>query len=166
MRERKVNQRQIAIARTPTILKTMDLGSCIAIALFDPQRKIGALSHILLPKKDSSTKRTAGNDGKFADSAIKSMIQKMRGAGCDIGDIRAKIVGGAKFFHTNKNRCSGSRNNSIGSANIEMAIQVLNEFGIPIVAQDVGGDYCRRIQFFSHTGKLIVETPKNGTKEL
>jgi chemotaxis protein CheD len=166
MRERKVNQRQIAIARTPTILKTMDLGSCIAIALYDSEKKIGALGHILLPKQDSSKKRPPNNDGKFADTAIKLMIQKMRGSGCETKHISAKIVGGAKFFRTKSTRCENSSNNSIGSANISMARNVLNELGIPIVAQDVGGDYCRRIQFFSHTGKLIVETTKNGTKEL
>ena len=166
MKERKVNQSQIAIARIPTILKTMDLGSCIAIALYDHQKEIGALGHILLPKQDTTKKHSRENDGKFADSAIKSMIQKMQNSGCKIQNIQAKIVGGSKLFRTKNTRCGNSRNSSIGSANIQMARSVLNEYGIPIVAEDVGGDSCRRIQFFSHTGKLIVETTKNGTKEL
>ena len=97
---------------------------------------------------------------------FKQMIQKMRGAGCEIKDIRAKIVGGAKFFQTKSKRWRNSGHGSIGAENVRVAREVLKKYGIPVIGLDVGGDYCRKIQFCSHTGKLIVETTKNGSKEL
>ncbi|OGL43825.1 MAG: hypothetical protein A2161_10850 [Candidatus Schekmanbacteria bacterium RBG_13_48_7] len=166
MKEKKVTLSQIVVAHVPTILKTSELGSCIAITLFDKQKKIGALGHILLPHEDTGNKKTLSNSGKFADSAIKKMVTKMQKAGCDLKQIRAKIIGGAMFFRSSGTADKNPENASIGRENVKTAKIILKQFGIPVIALDVGGDFGRRIEFDTDTGKVIVVTTKNGRKEI
>ncbi|MBL8978615.1 MAG: chemotaxis protein CheD, partial [Gemmatimonadetes bacterium] len=33
------------------VLATLGLGSCVAVILFDPDRRIGGMAHILLPSR-------------------------------------------------------------------------------------------------------------------
>lgn len=50
----------MGIAKSPDILRTV-LGSCVGICLYDPQKKIAGLSHIMLPSltdRNSNGKNT------------------------------------------------------------------------------------------------------------
>jgi len=165
MRERMVNQSEIALARSPTILKTTELGSCVAIALYDTVLKIGALGHILLPSVNSD-KNTNENPGKFADLAIQRMVEKLQQNGSTLDNLRAKIVGGALVLRVPDNNNRVVPRVAIGRANVQSARKILKTFGIPIIALDVGGNHGRRIRFNSYTGKLTVETTRNGSKEM
>jgi len=165
MKERKVSFTEIIVASTPTILTTSGLGSCIAIAIFDKQTQIGALGHILLPHDEQKSLKNKAAPGKYADSAIRKMVSKMLNAGSDLKDLRAKVIGGAMFFNQAKKERKNSSSIPIGRENVQTAKTTLKQLGIPVIALDVGGDYGRRIQFYSHTGKIIVET-KNGTREI
>jgi chemotaxis receptor (MCP) glutamine deamidase CheD len=42
---------QVRIDQSPAILKAYGLGSCVAVALYDPEARIGGLGHLLLPNR-------------------------------------------------------------------------------------------------------------------
>ena len=65
---------QVSKAGTGGII-TYGLGSCVAIAMYDTSTKIGGLAHIMLP--DSTQARSVENLAKFADTAIKLMLEDM-----------------------------------------------------------------------------------------
>jgi len=50
----------------------------------------------------------------------------------------------------------------IGRKNILIAKEILRDYKIPIVAQDVGGEKGRRIMMRSDTGKVFLKYTKNG----
>ncbi len=70
---------EIKLAEQPDKLTALGLGSCVAVTLYEPNKKIGALAHVMLPKSRTSDPR---RPGKYADTAIEEMIEKMKEKGC------------------------------------------------------------------------------------
>ena len=60
------------------------LGSCVGVALYDDQKKLGALAHIVLP----SSAGRPGTPGKFVDTAIVWMINELRLRGADVRKLK------------------------------------------------------------------------------
>ena len=138
------------VSSSPDILRTI-LGSCVGICLYDSERKIGGLSHIMLPsiRSDDSPKK------KYADTAIPILIEEMLKIGAKENGITAKIVGGSNMFRvTNKNPIMGD----IGRKNIDSVKDILKELKIEIISEDVGGDYGRTIDFYLETGVVKVKS--------
>jgi len=138
------------------VLVTYALGSCVGICLHDGVRKIGGLSHILLPEAFEKLDRT--QVFKFADTAIEALVKTMELHGCQRSRLCAKIAGGANMFLT-----SGV---SIGDRNVEAVKKVLDRLHIRIVASDVGKNYGRTIEFDPEDGKLLIKTAGKGTKTI
>ena len=75
----KVGMADLNICKSPDMITTLGLGSCIGIALYDPVTKIGGLAHIMLP--DSTQMRNNTNIAKFADTGIEELVKRMVAAG-------------------------------------------------------------------------------------
>lgn len=157
----KVGMADLDIVISPGILISLGLGSCVGIALYDRIEKLAGLAHIMLP----SSKLIANNQNgaKFADTGIETLLNMMISRGSSKENITAKIAGGAQMFSF-QNKTSNLLN--IGERNIIAVIEVLNKFGIPILAQDVGGNFGRTIEFHAKTGILVIKTINYGTKEI
>ncbi|MFA7672264.1 MAG: chemotaxis protein CheD [Clostridia bacterium] len=139
------------VASSPDGLISYALGSCVGICLYDKIAKIAGLSHILLP--DSSPYKEV-MPKKFADTAIKELIDKMIIAGCRKNNLTAKIAGGANMFSW-----SGE---TVGDKNIKAVQNQLIRQGIPIIARDVGGDYGRTVSIDAETGIVTVKALTKG----
>jgi len=140
-----VGMAQIAVIADGEIARAV-LGSCIGLVLYDPQRKLAALGHIVLPRgRGGSTP-----PGKFADTAIPEMIEQLAGRGVFRGNLIAKLGGGANMF-------AATGPMQIGESNLAAIQEILDEQNIPIAGQHVGGSKGRRISFDCATGVLTVE---------
>ena len=139
----------MGVAMSPNTLRTI-LGSCIGICIYDPKMKIGGLSHIMLP----SSKKPSNNLKKYADTAIPLMIDEMIKLGADKDRFVAKLAGGATMFKYTDNSLMGE----IGKNNILSVREILGSLKIPIVSEEVGGDYGRTIDFYLETGELKIKS--------
>ncbi len=137
-------------AVSPDILRTV-LGSCIGICLYDPEKRIGGLSHIMLPSSDDENPRKE----KYADTAIPLLLEKMAKMGAEERRVTAKIVGGATMFKISVESLIGN----IGNRNVDMVRRVLKDYRIKIIAEDVGGDYARTIDFYLENGMIKIKSP-------
>jgi chemotaxis protein CheD len=158
--EVRVKVADFAVANGDTLLVTVGLGSCVAIALHDPQAQVGGLAHVLLPSTGMSQDRS--NRAKFPSSAVPLLCERMQALGARTGRIRAKIVGGASMF-TSLLSATGLQ---IGERNVVATRGALEQAGIPLVAQDVGGDYGRSVYFSVRDGRLVVKSLKAGHVDL
>ncbi len=156
----KVGMADLATGRAPDILTTLGLGSCVGIAIYDKVQRIGGLAHIMLP--DSSQINNQENKAKFANTAIPILISDMLRQGALKKNLVAKIAGGAHMFQF-QNMDSMMR---IGSRNSSAVIEILGQEGIPIVAQDVGGNYGRTVELDTATGIFKIKTIGQGIKEI
>ena len=139
---------KLETASNPLILRTI-LGSCIGICIYDRTKKIGGLAHILLPES-----RDKANPEKYAETAIPLMLSRLYKEGCKKESLSAKIAGGASMFKFKVNSSLAK----IGERNIEVTKRILEENGIPITKEDVGGHAGRTIDFFLEDGRLKVKS--------
>lgn len=158
--EVKVGIADLNLVLDPGTIMTIGLGSCIGIALYDRVLKVAGLSHIMLP--DSTQFKNVSNPMKFADSAIPILIEKMHKQGCRKQNIVAKIAGGASMF----NFSDKSIISDIGKRNSEAVKKTLKDIGIPVIAEDTGGDKGRTMILEASTGKVMLKVVGRGTIEL
>jgi chemotaxis protein CheD len=145
------------VSQSPDILRTI-LGSCVGICLYDRENKIGGLAHIMLPENNDKS----SNPKKYADSAIALMIDELLKKGANSEHLVAKIAGGASMFKMPENSFIGS----IGINNVQKVREILNQYHISIISEDVFGDYGRTVDFFLETGKLKIKSLGHEDKEI
>jgi len=142
------------IATSPDILITYALGSCVGICIYDNIRRIGGLSHILLPEAFENFNHK--DIYKFADTAIVEMVYCMERLGCLRMHMTAKIAGGANMF------TSIYKDKSIGERNVETVKKELQKLKIRLIAEDTGADYGRTVEFNPDGGIVTVKTIGKG----
>jgi chemotaxis protein CheD len=141
---------EVKVARFPDSFVAYGLGSCVGVTLFDPGKKNGGLAHVMLP---SSALFTRGFiPGKYADTAIEQLVRELKGLGSDAGQLRAKLVGGANMF-----KHIVSHPVPIGVRNATAAREKLRDLSIPIVGEDLGGEFGRTIQFSLEDGRIKIK---------
>jgi len=57
MNEIKIDIAKMAVAKSPAVLVAKSLGSCVAIALYDPAVRVGAMTHVMLPDSTHTQKK-------------------------------------------------------------------------------------------------------------
>ena len=146
----RVGIAELRLARAPTVLKAFGLGSCLAIALYDPEPRLGALVHSLLPQARPG--ELPAPPVKYVDVAIARMVEELVRAGAAAGRLQARIAGGANMFEA----AYVTLIDSIGVRNVRSARQTLAARDIPVVGEEVGGNYGRSVEFHLATGQLLV----------
>ncbi len=154
----KVGMAEYKVAPNPNVLTSIGLGSCVGIVLYDANKKIGGLAHIMLPRRDEGKERH--NPAKFADSAIQIMLNDMMSAGATPAAIRAKIFGGANMFPGVPTRTGMN----VGQRNAQTVKEELAKRKIKIVAEDLGGTMGRTVVFDTTDGSVVVRDVRGGSR--
>ncbi|PLX98307.1 MAG: hypothetical protein C0623_13375 [Desulfuromonas sp.] len=155
----RVGISEFRIASAPNELVTYGLGSCLGITLYDPELKIGGMAHTLLPspRPGMDTSRMS----KFVDASIGLLVDALVAEGAVVARLQAKIFGGANMFEA----LQAWAGESIGQRNISCARSKLAELCIPLVAEDVGGNFGRTLVFDLASGRVTVKSVREGQKE-
>lgn len=140
-----INIGELAVSKEPASLETI-LGSCVAVCLWDPQRRIGGLNHYLLPCEQ----RGAEKSTLYGRTSIDTLIAQIVAMGAEIGTLRAQIFGGGTVISA----LEGLFN--IGDENIFMAQERLRAYGIPIVGAHVRNTGGIRVVVKTATGQIKV----------
>lgn len=154
----KVGMADLKVSVHPSVLITLGLGSCVGVALYDRYSRISGMAHIMLPSSLQSRRRE--NFAKFADTAIDKLVYEMIELGASKSHIIAKLAGGAQMFSFS----TSTDIMRIGERNVAAAREMLRKYGIPILAEDVGGNYGRTIELYSEDGRLLIKTIGHGIK--
>lgn len=143
-----VGMSQILLAESPqTSFVVPGLGSCIAVVIYEPKRRLAGMAHVLLP--DSTQAASVELPGKFADTAVPHLIAKLVAQGANPEALVAKMAGGAQMF-------KGGPSLSVGDRNIEAVMRALAQHQVPVLASDVGGTLGRSIRFEVATDRFFV----------
>lgn len=150
----EVKMGDIAVAENADNLTASGIGSCVAITLYAPKLKIGALAHAMLPASRSSCGvRDASNtipDMRYVDTAIDEMLKRMLTWGAKNQDLEAKIIGGANMFSI--------LDSDVGKQNVLSAKEKLKKEGIKMVGECTGGSIGRSVEFCVTPGIVTVKT--------
>jgi len=145
---------EIFVGIKPTEIVTV-LGSCVGVCLYDKVELIGGMNHYLLPLWNGNGLESP----KYGNVAIPKLIENMENIGCLRRNMEAKIFGGANIHRAN------SEGQLIGQKNVLIAKEVLREWGIPIKAEDTGGNNGRRIMMISDVNRIILKYVQNEIME-
>lgn len=147
----RVGMSEIACSRSPDVLVTYGLGSCVGVCIYDPLLKIGGMAHVMLP--DSSLSKTVTNRGKFADTSIPDLTARLIQMGTLSSRLVAKIAGGSQMFAFMGN----DDKLLIGPRNVAAVEKALKEQRIKLSAKNVGGSAGRSILFDLTSGEVTIK---------
>jgi len=132
---------EIKVSRQPgDIITALGLGSCVAIVLSDNAIGAVAVAHCMLPLQTDGGAKDPEKPGRYVDGALPQLISDLEALGSRCERLVSALVGGAAMFEF-----TGPTTLDIGSRNVDTARAVLREYGIPLVASDVGGGQGRTV---------------------
>lgn len=127
------------------------LGSCVSVALWEEESRIGGMNHFMLPGQPKSIFYLDEN-GRYGMQAMELLINAMMKCGVKKERLKAKVFGGGNILKRVR-----EAKTSISQANIDFAFNYLEVEGIPIISSDVGGDQARKIIFDPLDGKIKLK---------
>lgn len=130
-------------------IKTL-LGSCVAITLWHPQKKVGGMCHFLLPESPNGLKPPF--DGRYCDHAMQLFDRAMRQHHTSADQYQVKLFGGANMFPN-----VATNGGDIGRRNIEAARSALRAARFRIADQHVGEVGHRTVILELHSGHTWIK---------
>ena len=146
---------EMVLGEEPTAVTTL-LGSCVAVTLFSPRLRLGAICHAVLPscRKDHPCDGH-GEAGKYVACAIRVMLEAFHARGVARNEIEAKLFGGSEMFDS-----AQQRSRSVGMQNMQAALELLESQSVRVITRDLGGQRGRKIIFHTHTGEVFLKRLK------
>lgn len=141
-------------AETEDILIADEIGSGMAIAIYDPVARVGGLLHFLLPDSVIERKIAEKRPFIFADTAIPLFFKFFCENGGD--STRAKIftAGGSQIMD------QGEALN-IGNQNHKALRSILDKAGTRPEIEDVGGHVNRGMKIIISTGEILIKSSRS-----
>lgn len=129
------------------------LGSCVAACLWDRERRVGGMNHIMLPEGNG-----ANDNGRYGAYAMELLINELLKRGASRMSMEAKVFGGGAVI-------AGMTSINIGERNTRFVLDYLKTERIPVVSKDVLDVYARKVGFLPASGKAMVKrlAPSNPT---
>ena len=127
------------------------LGSCVSITLWHPRLHLGGMCHYVLASRQN--RQGLPPDGRFGSEAFARLLEHIREHACRPADFQAKLFGGGVMF------TGPGPQPDIGSGNIEQGRQLLQQAGIPLISEHVGGNGRRKLTFDLESGHVWLAFP-------
>ncbi|MBI5943494.1 MAG: chemotaxis protein CheD [Chloroflexi bacterium] len=142
-----------AVSRNPEdVLVAYGLGSCLGISMIDPQTRISALLHAVLPGATNGLSASDPNAHKYVDTGIESLVDAVVKEGANKARLIVRIIGGANMLIS-----PGMANSfDIGTRNMESARRTLQRLNLKIAAEEVGGHTGRTVHVYVGASRVTV----------
>jgi chemotaxis protein CheD len=134
---------EVKVAREDAELVTKAIGSCIAIAAFNKEKKIGGLAHVMLPGRAPAE---ASSEMRYAENAMDELVRLMEEYGSTAKDIQLCIAGAANVLER--------PNETICELNVRSVIAAARGRGLMILARSLRGSKRRCVRFIVGTGSV------------
>ncbi len=137
---------------TGAVIKTLALGSCVAVAVFSKKTQAAGLLHVQLPESSINQALAAKRPGAFADTGIPLLLSEMAKLGCKPADLVVKLIGGAQVMDPNNTF-------NIGKRNYLAVKKVLWAHRLFPATEEVGGNISRSVSLIVGQQEVLVHTP-------
>lgn len=133
--------------RTDEVIVTV-LGSCVATCILDPVAMVGGMNHFMLPLSRHGPHQDVYFAARYGAAAMEYLINDLLHLGAQRDRLVAKTFGGGKVMEGLTD---------VGSQNILFVRTYLQQEGIPLWSEDLGGTCPRKVYFFPHSGQVLVK---------
>ncbi|WP_263409918.1 chemotaxis protein CheD [Terriglobus tenax] len=131
------------------VIATHALGSCIAVAIYDPVAGVSGLLHFMLPDSATDPERARTRPYMFADSGIPTFFRMSYELGAVKQRLKVALIGGAQVLGTNDVFQIGKRNHVA-------ARKILWKAGVMVHHEDVGGEDPRTVHMDVSSGRVVI----------
>ena len=142
------------VSKDRLIISTL-LGSCVSACLWDPVNRVVGMNHFLLAHKRYRLKGDVlGSEaGRYGIHSMELLVNSMLSQGAKRNLIRAKAFGGGNVIG------GGSHDNffAVGSVNVRFIREFLDNEGIPLEKEHLGGTFGRIIHFHSEDFSVYMK---------
>ncbi len=148
-----ITQGEFAVSDNAEVVINTLLGSCVAVCLWDPDRRVGGMNHLLLVGD-----RMGGSAGydMAGVAEMECLINEIIKLGGRRDHLQSKVFGGAQML---------GGNTGIGRANVNFALDYLKQENIPCQNSSVGGNMARALRYWATTGRVSMKLVKNAGEE-
>ncbi len=139
-------------------LQACGLGACVGLCLYEPRAQVALLVHVVLPQTlPAAPGRPSVTPlpGKCADTALLHALAEITRGGGQGQLVRAALVGGAQIFSP-PGGLAASSGLEIGPRTVLALKEQLARVGIPLCAEETGGQSGRTVTVEAGTGHVWV----------
>lgn len=141
---------EFAVSDQPgEVLKTYALGSCVALVVYDPLKRVGGLVHFALPESAVNPQKASDKPCYFVDSGMPVFFSALARLGATRQKAVIRLVGGASILDE-KNTFDIGRRNTLAVK------KFLWRMGLAVHSEDVGGAISRTVAFSLEDGGLQI----------
>lgn len=137
---------QLYFGREPGSIRTL-LGSCVALTLWHPERRIGGMCHYLLPERRRNPQQQP--DGRYGTEAIAVLVEQLIRAGTKANEYEVHLYGGADTLPDHV-----AHKTQVGVRNIELGWTLVDQHGFQLVGVDVGDNVPRTVRLDMRSGAV------------
>jgi chemotaxis protein CheD len=130
-------------------LVTYALGSCVALAAWDPAARVGGLVHYMLPLSVLDARRAESRPFMYCDTGLPLLFDRLTAAGARKDRLVLRAAGGAQVL-------DDKGIFSIGSKNEQILRQMLAGFRLRLEEENLGGTVSRTVGLEVATGRFWV----------
>jgi len=150
----------LKVSKSPDdVLVTFALGSCIAVAIYDPLIKAGGLLHYMLPDSTLDPQKAQSQPGMFADTGIPLLFKSCYRLGGEKKRMIVKVAGGASIL-------DDANFFRIGQKNITALRKIFWKNNVMIDAEDTGSNCNRTVRLNLANGKFSIRSSMGMMKEI
>jgi chemotaxis protein CheD len=146
----------IYATKEPVVIETV-LGSCVAVCLYDAEKRIGGMNHIFLPGE--ADLKHFDTPARYGINAMELLINRITALGGNRRRVTAKAFGGAHVLP------AISQSNGMGRKNVEFVCEFLRIEGIELIGHDLGGYSTRKVLFHTDTGDAFLKVLGNSSQQ-
>lgn len=144
---------EMVLSADPAVrLVAYGLGSCVALAAWDPRANVGGLAHFMLPEGTPQPRASSGGAPvKFIEPGLDTFLTAFARQGGSPGRTVFRAAGGAAML-------SVGGGLGVGKRNAEAMQTALRERGLRLAAEDLGGNAGRTVQLEVAGGRFLVKS--------
>jgi chemotaxis protein CheD len=139
-----VSSGEAKACRGEGILRASAIGSCVAVAAYDPGSAVGGMVHVMLPGKSPDPDPSVKT--KYAKDAVEEMMRVMSNLGALEARVHVCLIGGGNVL--------GDGHDSPGPDIVRSLTEILGGKEITPVAMEVGGTQRRSCALHVARGRV------------
>ncbi|MFT4925741.1 MAG: chemotaxis protein CheD [Phenylobacterium sp.] len=146
----KILPGEFYVSTSKEVISTV-LGSCISACIWDEMNGVGGMNHFLLPQRHNAhpDAQDASYTARYGNWAMEYLVNEVIKNGGTRNNLKAKIFGGGKII--------SAMTNDVGEGNVDFVLEYLKLENIPILANDTGGPWPRKVMFDPLTGRAQIK---------
>jgi len=137
------------------VLITYSLGSCIALAVYDPVVKVGGMLHYMLPDSNLDKQKAQERPFMFANTGIPVLFKSCFKLGAKKNRMIVKVAGGSQLMDR-------SEFFNIGKRNYAALRKLFWRNNVIIEGEDIGGNVNRTMSLNIGTGTVTLKISGKG----